>query len=129
MASIVTLRDGTNLICEVREIFKTEQVIDPETGEETENRVGIGLQLSDPFVLEMIEFPEAEDPNERSKVKYTRWNPFTLERVFKVNYESVTCVSAPDPNLDQAFAEKVEFFNSYETATEETDDTATETAE
>lgn len=126
MASIVTLKDGSNVICEINEIFQGE-------GEE---RRGVGLQLKDPFVLELYEFPEAENPEDRSRVKFTRWNPFTLDRTFKVPYEALVCVSAPDPNLEQAFGDKVEYFNTSdaqdivdEIPTEETDDTATETAE
>jgi hypothetical protein len=102
MASIVTLKTGQNIICEVNEIFQGEQ----------EDKRGVGLQLKDPFILELHENPEAENPDDRNRVKFARWNPFTLERVFRVSYDAVVAVSAPDPNLDSAFADKVEYFNS-----------------
>lgn len=124
MASIVTLKSGQNVICEVREIFQGED----------EDKKGVGLQLSDPFVLELHENPEAEDPAERSKVRFARWNPFTLDRIFRVPYDAVIAVSAPDPNLDTAFADKVEYFNSVDVVDElpedeEPNDIATETEE
>jgi len=136
MATIVTLKDGSNVICEIREIFQNElvTVTDPETGEpkQEEQRVGKGIQLSDPFILELVENPEAEDPEDRSRVKYTRWNPFTLERTFKIPYDALVCVSVPDPNLEEAFAAKVEYFNTVDVVEEisgDADDTATETEE
>lgn len=124
MASIVTLKTGQNIICEVREIFQGED----------EEKKGVGLQLSDPFILELYENPEAEDPTERSKVRFSRWNPFTLDRIFRVPYDAVVSVSIPDPNLDSAFADKVEYFNSVDVVDElpedyEPNDTATETQE
>jgi hypothetical protein len=124
MASIVTLKSGQNIICEVREIFQGED----------EDKKGVGLQLSDPFALELYENPEAEDPAERSKVRFARWNPFTLDRTFRVSYDAVIAVSTPDPNLDTAFADKVEYFNSVDVVDElpeedESDDIAIETEE
>lgn len=123
MASIVTLKTGQSIICEVNEIYQGEN----------EERRGVGLQLKDPFVLDLYENPEAENPEERSKVRFSRWNPFTLERMFRVPYDAVIAVSAPDPNLETAFAEKVEFFDQFEDqqlVDELTnDDTATETEE
>jgi hypothetical protein len=104
MASIVTLKTGQNVICEVREIYQGEG----------DDRKGVGLQLSDPFILDLYENPEAEDPEDRNKVRFSRWNPFTLERTFRVPYDAVVAVSSPDPNLEGAFASKVEFFDQYE---------------
>lgn len=118
MASIVTLRDGSNVICEINELFQGE-------GEE---RRGVGLQLKDPFALELHEFPEAENPEDRSRVKFSRWNPFTLERSFRVPYDAITAVSSPDPNLVNAFEEKVKFFDAVDIV-EPSNDTATETEE
>ena len=77
--------------------------------------------------------PEAETPEEVEKVKFTRWNPFTLDRIFRVPFDAVTAVSVPDPNLDNAWREKVEYFDSLdivdEISTEEANDTSTETEE
>jgi hypothetical protein len=117
MASIVTLKTGQNIICEVREIYQGEG----------DDRKGVGLQLSDPFALELYENPEAEDPADRSKVRFARWNPFTLDRVFRVPYDAVVCVTAPDPNLDAAFAEKIEYFNSVDIVDEIPEDESTDT--
>jgi hypothetical protein len=121
MASIVTLRDGSNVIAEINEIYQGE-------GDE---RRGVGLQLRDPFTLELYEFPDAENPEDRSRVKFSRWNSFTLERTFRLPYDSVVCVSTPDPNLTSAFEEKQKFFDAADVVdpTGETNDTATETAE
>lgn len=120
MASIVTLKDGSNLICEINEIFQGE-------GEE---RRGVGLQLKDPFSLELYEDPGAENPEDRNRVKFSRWNPFTLERFFKLPYDAITSVSSPDPNLTIAFEEKVKYFDAVDIVEPgETNDTTTETEE
>lgn len=133
MASIVTLKTGQVLICEINEIFSTRMEVDPETGDEKEIKDRVGLQFKDPFLLKLYENPDAEDPAEMSRVKFDRWNPFTLDRIFRVPFDAVTAVSVPDPNLANAWTEKVEYFDSVdivdEIPTEETDDTATETAE
>jgi len=124
MASIVTLKTGQCLIAEVNEMFRGEE----------EDRTGIGLQLRDPFILELFENPEAENIEDRNRVKFSRWNPFTLERVFRIPYDAVVAVSQPDPNLETAFKEKQSFFDDTDAAeviesTGDVDDTATETAE
>ena len=133
MASIVTLKTGQVLICEINEIFSTRIEVDPETGEEKEVKDRVGLQFKDPFTLLLYENPEAETPEEVEKVKFTRWNPFTLDRIFRVPFDAVTAVSVPDPNLDNAWREKVEYFDSLdivdEISTEEANDTSTETEE
>lgn len=129
MASIVTLRTGQVIICEINEIFNTQ--VDPESGEEIKER--IGLQLKDPFLLTLYENFEAENPEERSKVRFDRWNPFTLDRVFRVAYDSITAVNEPDPNLAKAFQEKIAYFDSVDIVDdipeEIVDDTTTETEE
>ncbi len=117
MASIVTLKTGQNIICEVNEIFQGE-------GEE---RKGVGLQLKDPFVLDLYENPEAENPDDRNRVRFSRWNPFTLERTFRVPYDAVIAVSAPDPNLNSAFADKVQYFDSIDVVDEIPEDEPTDT--
>jgi len=134
MASIVTLKCGQRVIAEINEIFNEIPIPENELvdGGPTTQRKGVGLQLRDPFLLEHHENPQAEDPEERNRVKFIRWNPFTLDRTFKVPYEAVVCVSSPDPNLDSAFTEKQAMFDSYDVVEEvpgDTDDTATETAE
>lgn len=122
MASIVTLKTGQNIICEVNEIFQGE-------GDE---RRGVGLQIRDPFILDLYENPEAENPDDRNRVRFSRWNPFTLERNFRVPYDAVVAVSSPDPNLSEAFKDKVEYFDSIDIVDNipnEPNDTATETQE
>jgi hypothetical protein len=117
MASIVTLKTGQNIICEVNEIFQGE-------GEE---RKGVGLQLKDPFLLDLYENPEAENPDDRNRVRFSRWNPFTLERTFRVPYDAVIAVSAPDPNLNSAFADKIQYFDSIDVVDEISEDEPTDT--
>jgi hypothetical protein len=92
---IVTLITGQQIISDLKEIFDGEG----------EQRKGICLLMRHPYCLNLYE---------DEKVKFSKWCPYSIDIEFKIPYSSVVAIGEPDPNLKQAFIDKIEDFESLE---------------
>lgn len=101
--SIVILRTGEQLICDLKEFFDGDG----------EDKKGLGLLFVHPYKLELI--PTSDDV----QVKFSKWCPYSTDIQFKVPYDTVTAFGEVDAGLRDAFLEKVkqveEFMNPTDT--------------
>jgi len=96
--SIVILKTGEQIICELKEAFEGE-------GEE---RKGICLVMVHPYILELVKVDNPEDPMQDLQVKFSRWCPYSIDTQFRIPYDVVTGIGAPDSGLEEAYIRKVE---------------------
>ena len=96
--SIVILKTGEQIICELKEAFEGE-------GEE---RKGICLVMVHPYILELVKVDNPEDPMQDLQVKFSRWCPYSIDTQFRIPYDVVTGIGVPDSGLEEAYIRKVE---------------------
>lgn len=73
-----------------------------------ENGEGVGFELTQPYVLNLIPAgPVGENGEPTSfSVNYTRWIPCSSEASFKVPYTSVVAIGEPDQNILETFKQR-----------------------
>jgi len=96
--SIVILKTGEQIICELKEAFEGE-------GEE---RKGICLVMVHPYILELVKVDNPADPMQDLQVKFSRWCPYSIDTQFRIPYDVVTAIGVPDSGLEEAYIRKVE---------------------
>lgn len=99
--SILTLKTGDRIITELKEIFD----------EEGENRKGVCLLMEDPYILNLAgENPQylTEQYNMEYQVKFSKWNPYSVDWQYKIPYDSVMTISNPEPGLQKAYENKIQ---------------------
>jgi hypothetical protein len=97
---IVTLKTGDQIICELKELYT----------DEGEDRKGICLLVENPYILSIIESQQkylTENYEEELQVKFSKWNPYSIDTKFKLPYDSVMTISSPESGLENAWKEKV----------------------
>ena len=96
--SIVILKTGEQIICELKEVFDGE----------SENKKGICLLMIHPFKLDLVNnFSENSSTPTDVQVKFSKWCPYSTDIQFKIPYDSVMAIGASDPDLAQAYQFKV----------------------
>ena len=93
--SIVILKTGEQIICELKEVFDGE-------GEE---KKGICLLMQHPYTLQLIQVDNGEQD---LQVKFSKWCPYSIDTQFKIPYDAVTAIGVPDSGLVRAYLAKVE---------------------
>ena len=97
-ASIVVMKTGEQIICELKEAFEGE-------GDE---RKGVCLVMIHPYILELVQVSNVENPEQDLQVKFSKWIPYAVDTQYKIPYDVVTAIGTPDSGLERAYAAKVE---------------------
>ena len=99
--SIVTLKTGDRIITELKEVFDSEG----------EDKKGICLLMDEPYILSLEGgTPQylTEQYNMEYQVKFSKWNPYSTDTMFKIPYDCVMTISTPEPGLQKAYQSKLE---------------------
>ncbi len=97
---LVFTRDGDNIICDLQE------AVNKETGERQ------AYILTIPYKVKITEDPESpvnmetfED--QEVKIRYTPWNPFTIDQKIAIVPDYVISVMEPSPSILQTYLSNV----------------------
>ena len=99
--SIVTLKTGDRVITELKEVF------DNESGEQK----GVCLLMEEPYILSLdSSTPQylTEQLGSEYKVRFSKWNPYSPDTMFKIPYDCVMTISNPEPGLQKAYEQKLD---------------------
>ena len=96
--SIVVLKTGDKLITILQEVFEGEG----------EDRKGVCLVMNYPYELELISVPNPEDPARDLQVKFSKWCPYSVDNTYRIPYDGILTIGAPDPGLTQAYRAKID---------------------
>jgi hypothetical protein len=96
-ASIVVLKTGAQVICDLREVFDGEG----------ENKKGVCLLMIHPYELSLISAPEFSKNNEDLQVKFSKWCPFSTDTQYKISYNAIIAIGTPDTGLEEAYRTKI----------------------
>jgi len=102
--SVVVLKTGEKLITILQEVYEGEG----------EDRKGICLLMNYPYELSLISSPNMEDPDKDLQVKFSKWCPYATDTSFRIPYDGILTIGAPDPGLTQAYMAKVEVVKQIE---------------
>jgi hypothetical protein len=98
--SIVTLKTGDRVITELKEVFDGED----------ENKKGICLLMDEPYVLTLDgNTPQylTESHGMEYQVRFSKWNPYSPDTMFKIPYDCIMTISSPEPGLQKAYENKI----------------------
>jgi hypothetical protein len=95
--SIVVLKNGDQVVCDLKEVFEGEG----------DNKKGICLLIIHPYVLSLIAVNNQENPDQDLQVKFSKWCPYSTDYQFKISYDSVMAIGSCDPGLAVAYTSKV----------------------
>jgi len=98
--SIVTLKTGDRVITELKEIFDGEG----------EDKRGICLLMEDPYVLNLDgDTPQylTEAHGMEYQIRFSKWNPYTPDWQFKIQYGDIMTINNPEPGLQKAYEQKI----------------------
>ena len=97
---LVFTRDGDNIICDLQE------AVDKETGQRQ------AYIMTIPYKVWIIDQPESpvnmetfED--QEVKIRYTPWNPFTVDQKIAITPDYVISVMEPSPSILQTYLSNV----------------------
>ena len=97
---LVFTRDGDNIICDLQE------AVNKETGERQ------AYIMTIPYKVWIIDQPETpvnmetfED--QEVKIRYTPWNPFTIDQKIAITPDYVISVMEPSPSILQTYLSNV----------------------
>lgn len=94
--SIVLLNTGETVITNLQEVFRGEG----------DDKKGVCLLMSHPYKLDIIQQEDMSSVTD-VQVQFTRWMAFSSEYQFKIPYDSVITIGAPEPSLKKAYENKV----------------------
>jgi hypothetical protein len=97
-ASIVILKTGAQIICELKEVFDGEG----------DSKKGVCLLMIHPYELSLVAAPEMAESQQDLQVKFSKWCPYSTDHQFKIPYDSVMAIGVPDAGLEQAYKAKVD---------------------
>ena len=106
---LVFTRDGDNIICDLQE------AVDKETGKRQAYimtipyKVWIIDQPENPVNMETFEDQEV-------KIRYTPWNPFTVDQKIAITPDYVISVMEPSPSILQTYLANVRAKTGYQGA-------------
>jgi hypothetical protein len=98
---VITLKTGDRIVTELKEAFEGDG----------EDKKGICLIMEHPYVLSIVgDIPQylTEEVNAEYTVKFSKWNPYSSDYMFKIPYDCVMTISSPDPNLAESYNKKIE---------------------
>ena len=99
--SIVTLKTGDRIITELKEIFDSEG----------EDKRGVCLLMEDPYVLNLDgDTPQylTEAHGMEYQIRFSKWNPYTPDWQFKIQYSDIMTINNPEPGLQKAYENKIQ---------------------
>jgi len=96
--SVVILKSGEKLITILQEVYEGEG----------ETKKGICLLMNYPYELSLISSPSETDPDKDLQVKFSKWCPYATDNSFRIPYDGILTIGAPDPGLTQAYMAKVD---------------------
>jgi len=94
---IIVFKNGERVITDLQEVFEGEE----------ESRRGICLQMSNPYVLELVSSNDPSGGDADLQVKFSKWNPYSVDYKFRVPYDSVLAIGEPDQGLAGAYRQKI----------------------
>ena len=97
IASIVILKTGTQIICDLKEVFDGEG----------ENRKAVCLLMIHPYELSLINSPQ-ENISQDLQVKFSKWCPYSVDYQYKIPYDSVMAIGVCDTGLEKVYRNKIE---------------------
>ena len=97
---LVFTRDGDNIICDLQE------AVDKETGKRQ------AYIMTIPYKVWIIDQPESQVDletfeDQEVKIRYTPWNPFTIDRKIAITPDYVISVMEPSPSILQTYLSNV----------------------
>ena len=98
--SIVTLKTGDRLVTELKEAFEGDG----------EDKKGICLIMEDPYILTLDGgTPQylTEQHGMEYQVRFSKWNPYSTDNMFKIPYDCIMTISNPEPGLQKAYEQKL----------------------
>jgi len=98
--SIVTLKTGDRIITELKEVFDGEG----------EDKRGVCLIMQEPYILNLDGGqPQylTEQYGMEYQVRFSKWNPYSPDTMFKIPYDVVMTISNPEPGLQSAYESKL----------------------
>jgi hypothetical protein len=117
--SIVTLKTGDRIITELKEIFDGEG----------EDKRGVCLLMEDPYIL-ILDGGTPQYLTEASgmeyQVRFSKWNPYSPDRQFKIPYDCVMTINNTEPGLENAWKQKLDPREEIENDGTDTGSTTTE---
>ena len=99
--SILTLKTGDRVIAELKEIFDGEGQV----------RKGACLLMEEPYILNLEGGnPQylTEEYGMEYQIKFSKWNAYYSDWLFKMPYDSVMTISNPEPGLQKAYENKIQ---------------------
>ena len=98
---IIVFKNGERVITQLQEVFEGEG----------DNKRGVCLLMSHPYILELVEMPKSETDRDL-QVKFSKWCPYSVDYQFRIPYDSVMAIGEPDQGLAQAYLAKVELMTA-----------------
>ena len=98
--SILTLKTGDRIITELKEAFDGEG----------DDKRGICLIMETPYILTLDGgTPQylTEAHGMEYQVRFSKWNPYSTDTIFKIPYDCVMTISNPEPGLENAWKQKL----------------------
>ena len=97
---LVFTRDGDNIICDLQE------AVDKETGKRQ------AYIMTIPYKVWINDQPESQVDletfeDQEVKIRYTRWNPFTIDQKIAITPDYVISVMEPSPSILQTYLSNV----------------------
>ena len=113
--SVVTLKTGDRIITELKEAFDGEG----------DDKRGICLIMETPYILTLDGgTPQylAEAHGMEYQVRFSKWNPYSPDTMFKIPYDCVMTISNPEPGLEKAWKMKLTQKDEENDGTDTTED-------
>lgn len=95
---IIVFKNGERVITELQEVFDGEG----------DDKRGICLLMSHPYILELVEVSNPENPTQDLQVKFSKWCPYSVDYQFRVPYDTILAIGEPDQGLNAAYRQKIE---------------------
>ena len=98
--SVITLKTGDRIITDLKEAYDGEG----------DDKKGICLIMEEPYVLNLDgTTPQylTEAHGMEYQVRFSKWNPYSPDTMFKVPYDCVMTISNPEPGLQKAYESKL----------------------
>ena len=98
---VLTLKTGDRIITELKEVFDSD---------DEQTRKGVCLLMEEPYVLHLNgSTPQylTEERGAEYQVKFSKWNPFSVDIHYKIPYDVVMTVNDPEPGLQNAYENKI----------------------
>ena len=109
--SVITLKTGDRIITDLKEAFEGDG----------EDKKGICLIMGEPYILSLDGTnPQylTEQLGAEYQVRFSKWNPYSSDTMFKIPYDCIMTISNPEPGLQKAYEQKIEQKREFENGIE-----------